>query len=76
MTNMEDRFKNIIVIAVRQKIGQAVEITEDDWQEAKRELLNDIYSNKVIMFQVIQPEYVINTMVSILELMKRQKKSA
>ncbi len=76
MKNMEDRFKNIIVIAVRQKIGHAVEITEDDWQEAKREVLNDIYANKIIMFQDIKAEYIINTMVSILELMKRQKKSA
>ncbi len=64
--NLEDRLKYIVAEALEAKLGKKVEISHGQWETAKHDALNDIYTNKFCSFHGISSDDFTNMMVSIL----------
>ncbi len=68
---MEDKLKEVILAALAIKLDCPVEVTSAEWETARVETLNDIYCNKVCSLRDTPLDYFINTMVTMLAVMKR-----
>lgn len=68
---MEDKLKEITLTALEAKLGYPAEITSAEWETARVETLNDVYCNKVCSLRDTSFDYFINTMVTMLAVMKR-----
>lgn len=44
---MEIRLKAAVLTALATELGQQIEISEEEWQNAKTDALRDIYVNKL-----------------------------
>ena len=64
--DLEDRLKKIVFEALEAKYGKKIIISHSQWEDAKRETLNDVYANKFCFFSNVSSDYFINTMVGIL----------
>ncbi|HEX9058577.1 MAG TPA: hypothetical protein VF941_00185 [Clostridia bacterium] len=64
--DLEDRLKNIVAVALEARLGKKVEISHGQWETAKHDALNDIYTNKFCFFHGISSDDFTNMMVSIL----------
>ncbi len=68
---MEQELKAKVIRELQTRLGKEVYISEREWQEAKRETLNDIYANKLCLFAQATPEYFMNVMIEVLIVLKR-----
>lgn len=57
-------------------MGQAVGISSEEWEAAKRETLNDIYANRFCYFGSVASDYFVNTTVGVLAVMKQSESAA
>ncbi|MDK2932360.1 MAG: hypothetical protein PWP27_170 [Clostridiales bacterium] len=75
---MEIRLKAAVLTALATELGQQIEISEEEWQNAKTDALRDIYVNKLCFLNNVDTDYFINVMVKELAIVKRltEKKSA
>ncbi len=68
---LEEIIKNTVSVVLEAKLGYKVEVSHKEWEEAKREALNDAYNNKFCFFANVSADDFINTMVLILAIVKR-----
>jgi hypothetical protein len=68
---MEEVLKKAVQQALEARLGKPIEITHGEWEDAKREVLNDVYVHKLAFFLDVPAEYFINTMVNMLVITKR-----
>ena len=68
---LEDILKGVVITALEAKLGSKVSVSHTEWENAKREILNDIYANKFCFFSNVSSDYFINTMVDMLAMTKR-----
>jgi hypothetical protein len=71
VVNLDEALKLIISEALNVKLGQAVEISEQEWDEAKKEALNDVFANKFCFFVNVTTDYFVSVMVDIIAISKR-----
>jgi len=65
---MEGAIKAIVFSKLYQKYGRPMEIAEEDWQEAKKDALNDIYANRLCFGKGVSIDYFSDLIVSILSI--------
>jgi hypothetical protein len=68
---LEDKLKEAVLIALTAKFGYSVSLSHKEWDDAKIEMLNDVYANKVCFFGDVTSDYFINIMVDVLFVIKR-----
>ena len=68
---MEDKLKEVILAALEIELDCPVEVTPAEWELAKLDTLNDVYCNNVCSLRNTPLDYFINTMVTMLAVMKR-----
>ena len=68
---MEELLKKLVTDALEARGGERVEISNEEWNEAKTEALNDIYANILCLLDNVTSDYFINIMASYLEMSKR-----
>ncbi len=71
VVNLDEALKLIVSEALNAKLGQAVEITQQEWEEAKKEALNDVFANRFCFFANVTTDYFVCIMVDMIAISKR-----
>lgn len=67
---IEELLKNIVLKTLEEKLGFIPNISAFEWNEARRQALDDLYVNKLCFYESVDVNYFANTMALILKLMK------
>lgn len=71
VVNLDEALKLIVSEALKVKLGQAVEITQQEWDEARKEALNDVFANRFCFFANVTTDYFVSVMVDMIAISKR-----
>lgn len=68
---MDEALKLMVSEALNAKLGETVEITQEEWDDAKSEALNDVFVNRFCFFTNVTTDYFVSVMVNIIAILKR-----
>lgn len=71
IVSLEDALKEIVAKALEAKLGYPVEVTHREWEDARREALNDVYSNRFCFVANVSSDYFVDVMVEAIAIAKR-----
>lgn len=69
--NIEEHLKDLVNEACKKQAGYNIGFSQIEWNEAKIHTLNDLYANKICLYGNVTTSYFVDTMASILMVMKK-----
>jgi hypothetical protein len=71
VVSLEDTLKEIVAKALQAKLDYPVEVTQQEWEDARKEALNDVYANKFCFVANVSLDYFVEVMVTTIAIVKR-----
>ncbi len=65
---MDDLLKLVVVRRIENELGRSVTISRIEWERAKFDTINDVYSNMFCSLKDVSVDYFIDTMVKVLSI--------